>query len=78
MADTFFRKCPSCSSTNMELNQLTGTQGMKGTQEYCKVCMYVVNYVKFTCGHCCPDVFALCPTQGCAAAGTPTKQLCIT
>ena len=91
MADTFFRKCPCCNSTTMVLAAVKNPKrarlsarkfeavpaGGKGTMEYCTTCSFVVNYVKFSCGHCNPDVFAICPTRGCSSPGSPTKQLCV-
>ena len=37
---------------------------------------FVSRYVLFTCGHCNPEIFALCPQDNCPNPGTPTDTLC--
>jgi hypothetical protein len=71
----FFRVCPSCGSSNITLQTLI--EG--GKREYCSTCLFVANYVRFSCKpqeHCNPDVFAICPRTGCPNPGTPKKMLC--
>jgi hypothetical protein len=72
--ERLFSACPSCGARNIGFERLpTG-----GAREICMNCMFVANYVQFTCGCCNPDVFAICPKKSCRRTprGTPTKQLC--
>jgi hypothetical protein len=42
-----------------------------------KQCRLMYDYVLFDpCGHCCPEVFALCPEPHATGAGKPTQDNC--
>ena len=69
--EAMFCKCPSCRQSEMRLREIAG-----GYMELCTQCNFAVNYVQFTCGHCNPDVFGLCPRDECPTPGQPTKKLC--
>jgi len=68
-----FNLCPSCSSEEISVQKVVDS----GSVEYCLACNFAANYVRFTCGHCNPDIFAICPHNGCNRPGSPTKRLCI-
>jgi PhnB protein len=67
-----FQKCPSCSSDEVELRTLADQR----TQEVCSLCSFAADYVWFTCEHCNPETFALCPRKNCRNPGKPTNNLC--
>ena len=68
-----FNRCPSCKSLEITLQRLT--EG--GWREFCGACNFVTNYVEFTCKHCNPDIFALCPVNNCNPPGRPKQKLCL-
>ena len=72
--EALFRRCPSCGSNAIIFQSLEGG----GAREFCQQCMFVANYVEFTCGDCNPDVFAYCPRKDCKAnpLGTPKNTAC--
>ena len=72
MNNPIFRYCPSCESKEIGL-----LPEAKGVIEYCYTCNFAVNHVLFTCGHCNPDVFAICPRRDCPNPGSPTYRLCV-
>lgn len=63
-----FQTCPSCGKDVIEF-RFEDT-----AREMCSACGFSADYVLFTCAHCNPDVFAVCPRKGCK--GTPTEELC--
>ena len=67
-----FKNCPGCGSSGIVFQELS--EG--GSREYCSTCLFVANYVKFTCGHCNADIFAFCPKKDCGKPGTPTNRSC--
>jgi len=73
--ERMFNRCPSCDSPHIALQTLE--EG--GTREYCSQCLFVAVYIVFSCKpvkHCNPDVFAICPRNGCPDPGSPLKKLC--
>mgnify|MGYP001198865491 CR=1 FL=1 len=67
-----FIKCPSCKSDDIQTLELQSG----GFQELCRTCLFVSNYVEFTCGCCQPDIFRICPNTNCTSPGTPKTKLC--
>lgn len=85
-----FHTCPSCGSVKIVFERVDAHKASEhafggvapyaylgdGLREHCLTCSFVANYVQFSCGHCNPDIFAVCPRHGCGR-GRPLGQLCM-
>lgn len=67
--------CPNCGSYSLVFN--SPAYRLSPSQARCAACAFIVNYVKFTCGCCWPDIFAFCGKLECDPRGTPTSTACI-
>lgn len=85
-----FKICPSCRSPEIGVQKLhlgypseslsvarpVGAERPVGLVESCPACSFISTYVRFTCGHCNLDVFAVCPRTGCRKKGAPGSMAC--
>lgn len=68
---SFFEQCPNCAAPTTSMHR-----DNERTWEMCSACGFSADYVLYTCQHCNPNIFAVCPRLGCTHQGTPTRQLC--